>query len=345
MTDALLPESNVLDFLVCPKCKLGLNKKEQAYQCAACDITYPVLFGIPDFRLRSDKYLTLQEERDKAERLFVKSKELSFSELVEFYYLITDDVPIELSKRYTAYVLNAPCQAKSLIDSLEPNKSTVLLDVGCGSGGLLQAADGSYGATIGVDIALRWLVIAKKRLDEAGIQSTLICADVENLPFKDKSFDQVVANDVLEHVYDVDRALQKMSQQLKDNGKLWVSGSNRFFIGPNATTRVWGVGFLPKRMRRWLLVKTRGVDSLRFVHLLSPLRIKKRLSNHVALLNAGPKKVIFSSIKNYPVQDRVLISIYQKLTTYRMLRHLLFLVGPAFEMTFIKNKIKTRNGL
>ena len=181
MTDVSLVESHVLDLLVCPKCKLGLNEMEQAYQCTACDMTFPVLFGIPDFRLRSDKYLTLQQERDKAERLFEKSKELSFNELVEFYYQITDDVPIELSRRYTAYVLNAPFQAGPLIDSLEPNKSTVLLDVGCGSGGLLQAANGIYVATIGVDIALRWLVIAKKRLDEAGVQSTLICADVENL--------------------------------------------------------------------------------------------------------------------------------------------------------------------
>jgi ubiquinone/menaquinone biosynthesis C-methylase UbiE/uncharacterized protein YbaR (Trm112 family) len=345
VTRQLLTECEFLGSLVCPKCKSSLQRQEEQYQCLACAINYPILFGIPDFRLRSDKYLTLQQERDKAERLFEKSKDVSFRELVEFYYEITDDVPIELSRRYMAYVLNAPFQAKPLIDGLEPNKSTVLLDVGCGSGGLLQAASGIYGTTVGVDIALRWLVIAKKRLDEAGVRSTLICADVENLPFKDKRFDHVVANDVLEHVYDVDRVLQKMSQQLKDNGKLWVSGSNRFFIGPNATTRVWGVGFLPKRMRRWLLVKTRGVDSLRFVHLLSPLRIKKRLLNHVALLNAGPKKVIFSSIKNYPVQDRVLISIYQKLTTYRLLRHLLFLVGPAFEMTFIKNQNKTRDGL
>ncbi|WP_144276111.1 methyltransferase domain-containing protein [Cycloclasticus zancles] len=345
MTDVSLVESHVLDLLVCPKCKLGLNEMEQAYQCTACDMTFPVLFGIPDFRLRSDKYLTLQQERDKAERLFEKSKELSFNELVEFYYQITDDVPIELSRRYTAYVLNAPFQAGPLIDSLEPNKSTVLLDVGCGSGGLLQAANGIYVATIGVDIALRWLVIAKKRLDEAGVQSTLICADVENLPFKDKSIDHVVANDVLEHVYNINAALKEMSRQLKNNGKLWVSGSNRFFIGPNATTRLWGIGLFPKGIRTWLLVKIRGIDSLRYIHLISPLRIRKMLLGHFSLLNAGPKKVILSSTKNYPFQDRILISIYQKLTTFGPLRHLLFLLGPAFEMTFIKNNIKTKDGI
>lgn len=328
------------NLLVCPKCKKDIEKNEGFYRCRACNIDYPVLFGIADFRLRSDRYLTLEQERLKAGRLFEKGKQSSFEELLEFYYQITDDVPEALAIRYQAYVLNAPAQAKPTIAALSPEPNASLLDVGCGSGGLLLAAARHYQYVAGVDIALRWLVITQKRLEEAGVGCTLICADAESLPFKEGSFNHLVAGDLLEHVYDIKLALKEITRQLQIGGKLWLSASNRYFIGPNSLTRIWSIGLLPKTLRTWLLLKIRGVDSLRFINLVSPLYIKSLLANGYDLLSAEPRNVEFDSSLNYPLQDQILISIYRKLIKFAPLRLLLLLFGPAFEMTFIRTVIK-----
>ena len=73
-----------------------------------------------------------------------------------------------------------------------------LLEIGCGTGPLLVAAKHRYRQVVGVDIAFRWLVVAKKRLDEAGMGDIpLICACAEALPFREDSFDNVVADSVI----------------------------------------------------------------------------------------------------------------------------------------------------
>jgi hypothetical protein len=35
---------------------------------------------------------------------------------------------------------------------------------------------------VGVDVALRWLMVGQKRLQEAGVSATLVCASARHLP-------------------------------------------------------------------------------------------------------------------------------------------------------------------
>ena len=324
--------------LVCPKCKGKLRQSEMEYYCGKCDKTFPILFGIPDFRLRSDQYLSLEEERLKAQRLFDKSKNISFIELLEYYYSITDDVPKELAKRYIAYNLSAVKQGELILSKLDDDQCRSLIDVGCGAGGTLVAAGGHFEQIVGVDIALRWLVIAQKRLMELGINAQLICADVEKLPFKSSSCDLIVANDLLEHVHDVSKSSKELISTLGNNGKIWISASNRYFIGPNPSTRMWAIGFMPKSLRTWLLNTVRGVDSLRFIHLVSPYEIKKYFNPTLKLTHFGPKSIPDSLDADYPFIDQLLIKIYQVLQNVKLIKLVLFYAGPAFEMIFTKNK-------
>ena len=89
-TEQVTPETS----FACPACKGGLDYSHDVYTCASCEQQYPVLFGIADFRLRSDRYLTLEQERDKARRLNEFAQTASFDELLAHYYEITDDVPL-----------------------------------------------------------------------------------------------------------------------------------------------------------------------------------------------------------------------------------------------------------
>ncbi len=70
-----------------------MQAREGAYGCAKCRQSYPILFGIPDFRLQGDRYLSLEDERAKASKLHAFAEDHDFRELVAFYYSITDDVP------------------------------------------------------------------------------------------------------------------------------------------------------------------------------------------------------------------------------------------------------------
>ena len=50
---------------VCARCKGELN----GYRCEACSLEFPVLCGIPDFRLFADPYIGIAEDRAKGAAL------------------------------------------------------------------------------------------------------------------------------------------------------------------------------------------------------------------------------------------------------------------------------------
>lgn len=328
--------TDLMNLFICPACKGNLDTQDQTYTCNDCDRVYPVLFGIPDFRLRSDRYLSIDDERAKAERIALNSG-AGFSEMLDYYYQITTDVPKELATRYKTYHQNSISQAKHSIESLRITSSDHFLDVGCGTGGALIAVAEKTEHIIGVDIALRWLIICKQRLKEQGVKATLICADVESLPFSDHGFTKILATDLLENVYSVEKSLKALNVQLQNDGLLCLSGSNKYCLGPHPSTRLWAIGYLPKRIRSLIVKRLRGVDSLRFINLISPLKmisLARKIGLQVSYLSP---KIIQNNINDqYPLLDRILIRIYITIVRLRLFKFVLLLIGPAFEMTLYK---------
>lgn len=323
---------------ICPACRTDVERLDSACRCASCSRTYPILFGIPDFRIDSDRYLTLQQERDKAERLDRFARDATFDELLAFYYEITDDVPPELARRYMAGVRSAQSNAKLVLDQLPAHSGAGrLLDAGCGAGGHLLAAAPRYEERVGVDIALRWLVICKKRLEEAGVEAELVCADAHMLPFPERQFDHVLAVDLIEHARSPPLVMRELARQLTPLGTLWMSAGNRYSLGPHPSTRVWAVGYLPRRIRSAILRRLRGVDSLRFVHFVSPWGIRRMgREGGLTVVRQLPRGVGSTAGHGYPLIDRILIAIYRFALRLGPLRTILLAIGPAFETTFTK---------
>jgi SAM-dependent methyltransferase len=319
---------------VCPRCKGGLAIAASSYRCDGCAITYPVLFGIPDFRLRPDRYLSLEEEREKARRLFAFGQTASLEELVKYYYSITFDLPQNMVRRYQASILAGVERSRPILRGLKPRADAdLLIDLGCGTGGLLRAAEGHYSAIYGVDIALRWLVIAQKRLGEQGTTAKLVCADVESLPFRADSFTQAIACDLVEHVYDIDSALREIARVLKGRGVLWLSAVNRYCVGPHPLAGIWGIGFLPARPRAWVLRRLKGIDLLRFANMVSPGDIRRRLRRfRFDVVEARPKQIEGVAVAAYSTSERGLIEFYRRAQRVALLRGILLRIGPAFEL-------------
>jgi SAM-dependent methyltransferase len=325
---------------VCPRCKGALADEASSYRCCRCGSKYPVLFGIPDFRIRSDRYLSLEEERDKARRLFEFGDHAPFQELVRYYYSITFDLPDNMARRYQASILAGTERARSIIQELTPRGySDLLVDIGCGTGGLLLAAQGRFRGIYGVDIALRWLVIAQKRLRENNVTATLVCADAEAMPFPPQSFAKAVAVDLLEHVYDVDNAIREIAEILTPDGVLWLSAVNRYCVGPHPLTGVWAVGYLPAGPRSRVLKKLKGVDLLRFANMVSPGEICRLLRRHgFVALQAKPKRVDGIDMHAYSTLERRLIALYRSALGVPLFRRILLWFGPAFEIVCRKSQ-------
>jgi SAM-dependent methyltransferase len=213
---------------------------------------FPVRFGIPDFRLEPDPYISIDREITKTLALTAGGA-LSFRELLTAYYRLSPENPPELHRHYVAAMEAAVGRGAALLRKLERRFPTLncdsLLDVGCGTAGMTAAAARRCEQVVGVDVALRWLVIGRQRLVEEQIDAPLICANAEWLPFKPESFSAVVADAALEHVRDSVRMRDEIDRVLKVPGAFFLTTNNRYSILPEPHVHLWGFGLLP---RRWM---------------------------------------------------------------------------------------------
>lgn len=101
----------------------------------------------------------------------------------------------------------------------------LVLDAGCGTGEMMEfLKENNFENFIGYDISFNMLVHAKKRAEK------LVCADAENLPFADNSFDVIYARALLHHLFNVPKALSEIKRVLKPDGEVVFADTNKSFI-------------------------------------------------------------------------------------------------------------------
>ena len=217
--------------------------------CDACQREFPIVAGIPDFRLNPDPYIAIQEDREKGERLRIAGQGRSFEDLVRYYYSITPDHPADLARRRIRHALAEVEIAQSVLreaDLLPARRAGALLDVGCSTAALLVAASGGFESLVGVDVAFRWLVVGQVRLREARIEAALVCANAEALPFPERAFQALTATDLIEHASDPAAAVREAHRVLATGGTTLWTTNNRYAPLAEPHVGVWGVGYLPR---------------------------------------------------------------------------------------------------
>ena len=105
---------------------------------------------------------------------------------------------------------------KIVLSAMKGIEAKNILDVGCGTGGNLTLFNGFV---VGLDISSQALELAQKRKPDA----VLCRGEAENLPFKDESFDLVLALDLLEHLPDDIKGLSEMYRVLKKGGNALIT--------------------------------------------------------------------------------------------------------------------------
>src|SRR5689334_1528617 len=89
-----------------------------------------------------------------------------------------------------------------------------ILDIGCGTGAMSRKL-AAHGTVTSADFSPLALDFSRRR----GI-TQLCAADAMRLPFRERSFDVIVALDILEHLPDDQAALSEFQRVLKPGGRV-----------------------------------------------------------------------------------------------------------------------------
>ncbi len=308
---------------------MHLAERPTALRCAGCAASYPIIAGIPDLRVCPDPYLDPEGDRAKALALSARAAHADFAGLLRQYWEMTPTTPPPAAERYVSYALRAEERGRSALDVLG-RESGRLLDLGTGTGGLLAAGD-AFPDRVGVDVALRWLVLARKRLEERGASATLVCACADHLPFPGKTFDAVVGLDLLAHCGDPQAAVAETARVQRSGGRSLFTVANRYSLLGDPHTGLIGAGFLPRVWAaRYVAWRGRRLDPrIRPLGPAEAARMARRFfrSVEIALPRIGAAE---QSLLRAP--DRRRARVYERLRRMSLARPLLLAFGPAFAL-------------
>jgi len=295
---------NVLDILACPACGSGEFRKDQdKLTCNGCGGRYSILRDIIDFRdakLDVSAGFSITDDQTLADKMSeVFDRTSTFNEMYDVYFShfnrqkCGDNIRainmiefIESSKiaprpLTPAQLVHGPAILEKIpgyLDGAAQLPDGIALEDGAGLGLYVDGFSSRFKQLVVVDLSIAQLLLARKIMDERGIQNvTLICANVERLPFRSNAFDFVHSNNVIEHVSDQKALLQEAWRTLKPNGMLFLLSPNRFSLYFEPHFRLPGYGFFPTAIRR-KIIQVRQKRSIDDISLLSLGELRKLMA-------------------------------------------------------------------
>jgi ubiquinone/menaquinone biosynthesis C-methylase UbiE len=138
-----------------------------------------------------------------------------------------------------------------------------LLDLGTGTGRMLELFAKDIESGLGLDLSLDMLALARARLDRAGLKHCSVRhGDIYDLALPRDSFDVVIVHQVLHFLDDSARALREAARVLRPGGRLLVVDfaphDLEFLRVEHAHRRL---GFAAETVRQWL--EAAGLDLVR----------------------------------------------------------------------------------
>lgn len=199
-----MPESatKLIDILKCIQCgHAPLAEGENEYKCNNCGRSYGVVRGVPDFVELEQMISGQRDIHEYYENEAGKYNKSHGSDLHGTEYNI---------RTYYRKVFQR---------HLSPDLSVV--EIGCGTGRFSRLIRESTERLVSTDFSMPML---QQGLGTAPVQ---VCADSQNLPFRDDRFDVCVGVTTFSYVPDKVKALQSIKQVLKPGGRIILIDMNR----------------------------------------------------------------------------------------------------------------------
>ncbi|MFK7977924.1 MAG: methyltransferase domain-containing protein [Halioglobus sp.] len=326
---------NNLDCWHCPACSGGLLADgEDAVVCSSCTSAYPAVEGIPDLRKPGVAESFVSGDLEEAKNVSRAWQESSIDG-------VAADISSrlarasELSDMRSQQIQEAPAKFTDQFEGwLKPYLGAEggLLDIGCGTGGLLAAAATRGIQSAGIDASMVNLLAAKRMILAAGGTPRLACAFAESLPIPEHKFGLVTMYDSIEHVTGVAETILQARRVLAVDGHMAISTPNRYSLSAEPHVRLWGVGFLPRRYQA-AYVKWRTGDDYSQTCLLSSAEMSR-------LLEASERLTYWFILPSIPEQEIRLFSarramlarLYNRLVASTLLRPVFLTIGPFYQV-------------
>jgi ubiquinone/menaquinone biosynthesis C-methylase UbiE len=160
------------------------------------------------------------------------------------------------------HVADAAVEA-AIRDSLAGQPIRALLDLGTGTGRMLELFAADIERGLGIDLSLDMLAFARARLDRAGLKHCSVRhGDIYNLALQRDSFDVVIVHQVLHFLDDSARAIAEAARVLRPGGRLLVVDfaphDLEFLREEHAHRRL---GFAPETVMQW--IEAAGLEFVR----------------------------------------------------------------------------------
>ncbi|AXK83233.1 methyltransferase domain-containing protein [Pseudolabrys taiwanensis] len=139
-------------------------------------------------------------------------------------------------------------------DALAEKPFRSLLDLGTGTGRMLELFGPHVERGLGLDLSLDMLLLARDRLERAGLKHCSVRqGDLYDLPIANDSFDVVILHQVLHFLDDGGRAIKEAARVLRPGGRLLVvdfAPHEQEFLREQFAHR--RLGFAPETVTQWM---------------------------------------------------------------------------------------------
>ncbi|WP_425450150.1 ArsR/SmtB family transcription factor [Virgifigura deserti] len=160
--------------------------------------------GDSTFRLDRNRLVAIQRAREQTAAAYFRDNAARWDELRSLY---VDEAEVE----------------EALLALLPLNSADDLLDIGTGTGRMLELFGPRVARAIGIDQSREMLAIARSRLERARLANCRVRrTDMYNLPWPGPSFDAVTIHRVLHFAEDPSRAIAEAARVLRPGGRLVV---------------------------------------------------------------------------------------------------------------------------
>jgi ArsR family transcriptional regulator len=143
----------------------------------------------------------------------------------------------------------------AIVALFEGRSAPALLDIGTGTGRILQLLAPHIGFGLGIDQSTEMLTVARAHLDKTSLRNCQVRqGDMYRLPVPDRSYDAATLHNVLHFADDPSAALQEAARILRPGGRLIVVDfaphTQEFLRRDHAHRRL---GFADTEMKEWFI--------------------------------------------------------------------------------------------